>query len=45
MMTDDGSERNRKKMIDGLRNRRRFWKLNVGAEDQKLWKRRFISGT
>ena len=30
-------------LLDGLRNRRRYWKLKEEAEDRKRWKRQFIN--
>ena len=48
-MTDDGSESNSKKkknkLLDNLRNRRRYWGLKEEAEDRNRWKQQFINRT
>ena len=38
-----GAGRGRTQLLDDLRNRRRYWELNVEAEDRKRWKRQFIN--
>jgi hypothetical protein len=40
-----GVGRRRTQLLDGLRNRRRYWELKEEAEDRKKWKREFISQT
>ena len=37
--------RRRTRLIDNLRNRRRYWELKEEAEDRKRWKRQFINLT
>ena len=37
--------RRRTQLLDGLRNRRRYWELKEEAEDRKRWRRQFINRT
>ena len=37
--------RRRTKLLDDLRNRKRYWDLKKEAEDRRRWKRQFINQT
>jgi hypothetical protein len=44
-MTEVKGVRRRTKLLDDLRNRRRYWELKEEAEDRKRWRRQFINRT